>query len=276
MPPPGNVKVQLTDATARWQGGAARGAATATIPGGSGGVPVGLPVFKTGGAAPGVARWVRLPCAPANEGPMADGDDEQPDWSAYYRGTTGREVRPLFARGLAAARASGVTGGRAVEIGFGDGTETRALLGAGFSVLAVEATEAAEDFLRPGLPRGDADRLEVVIAPAQEVALGSFDLLYSGYVLSFVPPAAFPVLWARVRAGLRPGGILAVNVFGVRDSWAGEPGMTFLDREAVDRLVDGLEVLDLREEDADGDSFGGPKHWHVFDVIARRPGGAPA
>ena len=26
---------------------------------------MGPPVFKTGGAAPGVARWVRLPCAPA-------------------------------------------------------------------------------------------------------------------------------------------------------------------------------------------------------------------
>ena len=32
---------------------------------GSGGVPVGPPVFNTGGAALGVARWVRLPCAPA-------------------------------------------------------------------------------------------------------------------------------------------------------------------------------------------------------------------
>ena len=32
---------------------------------GSGAVPVGRLVFKTSGAAPGVARWVRLPCAPA-------------------------------------------------------------------------------------------------------------------------------------------------------------------------------------------------------------------
>ena len=32
---------------------------------GSGGVPVGPPVFKTGDAALGVAWWVRLPCAPA-------------------------------------------------------------------------------------------------------------------------------------------------------------------------------------------------------------------
>ena len=28
--------------------------------------PGGFPVFKTGGAAPGAARWVRLPCAPAS------------------------------------------------------------------------------------------------------------------------------------------------------------------------------------------------------------------
>ena len=37
----------------------------ATIERGSGGVPVGLPVFKTGDAALGVAWWVRLPRAPA-------------------------------------------------------------------------------------------------------------------------------------------------------------------------------------------------------------------
>ena len=36
-----------------------------TIERGSGGVPVGPPVFKTGDAALGVAWWVRLPCAPA-------------------------------------------------------------------------------------------------------------------------------------------------------------------------------------------------------------------
>jgi hypothetical protein len=32
---------------------------------GSGGTPVGSPVFKTGGATLDVTRWVRLPCAPA-------------------------------------------------------------------------------------------------------------------------------------------------------------------------------------------------------------------
>lgn len=46
--------------------------------------------------------------------------------------------------------------------------------------------------------------------------------------------------------------------------------MTFLDREAVDRLVEGLDVVEILEEDADGNAFSGAKHWHIFDVIARR------
>ncbi|KZM36758.1 hypothetical protein OJAG_05270 [Oerskovia enterophila] len=32
-----------------------------------------------------------------------------------------------------------------------------------------------------------------------------------------------------------------------------------------------LDVVAFREEDEDGPSFSGPKHWHVFDVIARAP-----
>ena len=47
--------------------------------------------------------------------------------------------------------------------------------------------------------------------------------------------------------------------------------MSFLDLEAVKSLADGLEVIAIDEEDSDGDSFLGPKHWHVFDLIARKP-----
>jgi SAM-dependent methyltransferase len=237
---------------------------------------VGLPVFKTGGAALGVARWVRLPCAPASRvevTTVTDANataDETPDWAAYYRHTLGREVRPLFARGLAAARAAGVTAGHAVEIGFGDGTETLALLAAGFHVLAVEASAEAPAVLRSRVSPATEGRLEVVVAPAETVALPPCDFLYSGYVLSFLAPEAFERFWAAARAALRPGGFVVVNVFGDRDTWAGETGMTFIDRATVDRLVAGLEVVEVLEEDKDGDSFSGPKHWHLFDIVARR------
>ena len=70
---------------------------------------------------------------------------------------------------------------------------------------------------------------------------------------------------------LRPGGFVVVNVFGVRDTWAGDEFMTFVDRDTVDRMAAGLEVIAIDEEDADGSSFVGDKHWHVFDIVARRP-----
>ncbi|MGO3293883.1 MAG: hypothetical protein ACTIMB_14405 [Brachybacterium alimentarium] len=39
----------------------------------------------------------------------------------------------------------------------------------------------------------------------------------------------------------------------------------------ADLLLYGLEILELTEEERDGRSFSGPKHWHTFRVIARRP-----
>ncbi len=58
------------------------GHARATIRCGSGGVPVGPPVFKTGGATLDVTRWVRLPCAPAKSSasgrPVSDDRSSEP------------------------------------------------------------------------------------------------------------------------------------------------------------------------------------------------------
>jgi SAM-dependent methyltransferase len=172
-----------------------------------------------------------------------------------------------------AVRGAGVPPGRAVEIGFGDGTETLVLLDEGWSVLAIDAAPQAEEALRARLPGAVRDRLDVRIAPAQDVELPPFDLLYAGYSLSYLEPKAFRRLWTDVRASLRPGGFVIVNVFGVRDTWAGDEFMTFIDADAVAWMLAGLEVVDLREEDEDGDSFVGPKHWHVFEIVARRPAG---
>jgi SAM-dependent methyltransferase len=196
-----------------------------------------------------------------------------PDWPAYYRHSSGREPRPLFVKGMSLAAEAGIGTGQAIEIGFGDGTESLALLRAGWRVLAVDPTPQAAEYLLEQAPPHSVDRLEIRTAPAQAVELPPFDLLYAGYALSFLETNDFRRFWTGVRAALRPGGIVIVNVFGVHDTWAGDPFMTFLERDAVERMAAGLEVLALDEEDVDGDSFVGPKHWHVFDLVARRPPG---
>jgi SAM-dependent methyltransferase len=207
-----------------------------------------------------------------NDSNQADGaSPEEVDWAAYYRYTLGREPRPLFARGLAALEAAGVGPGTAVEVGFGDGTETMWLLDAGWHVTAIDSAPAAAEVLEPRVGDGARERLAIVTAPADEAALPPFDLLYSGYVLSYLAPDAFDRLWSAARDRLRPGGFLVLNLFGDRHAWAGEPDTTFLSRAEVERRLEGLEIVALEELDEDGPSFRGPTHWHVFDVIARRP-----
>lgn len=190
-----------------------------------------------------------------------------PDWPGYYRSTLGRAPRPLFDHAMEHAGPPG----QAVEIGSGDGTETLALLAAGWRVLAIDPTPEAADVLLPRVPSHARERLAVVTASAHVAALPPMDLLYSGYSLPFLAPPEFTVAWSAIRAALRPAGIVAVNLFGPNDTWATNPGMSFFDRPKIAELLDGLDLLALDEIDRDGDSFSGPKHWHVFDIVARRP-----
>jgi hypothetical protein len=194
-------------------------------------------------------------------------------WADFYRHALGREPRRPFVRGMQVLRDAGVRPGQAVEVGFGDGEETLALLITGWRVLAIDSSPAAADVLRPRVPAELVDRLEIRSTPAEDTDLPRFDLLYAGYTLPFLAPAAFERFWAHAIERANPGGYIVVNLFGTRDSWAGRPGMRFHERAEVERLVDRLDVRALDETEEDGMSFLGPKHWHTFDVVARRPGG---
>jgi hypothetical protein len=46
--------------------------------------------------------------------------------------------------------------------------------------------------------------------------------------------------------------------------------MTFQTRQELDVLLRGFDVQLLREQDEKGSAVGGPKHWHVFHVVATR------
>ena len=189
------------------------------------------------------------------------------DWSGYYRWVEGRAPRPLLTRALA-EYGDVAAGAVAVDLGCGDGTESRALLEAGFAVTAVDADDAAMGLLADAASAGAP--LTLLRAPMQDVELPAADLVYAGLSLPFCPPGAFDRLWARIRRALRPGGLLACDLFGDRDTWAGDEQMTSVAAERVTALLDGLEVLRLEESEEDGSSFSGPKHWHTFQVLARQ------
>lgn len=185
-------------------------------------------------------------------------------WVRYNGSQGGRAVRPLC---LDAIRLQ--PPGVAVDLGCGAGIETRALLNAGWRVHAVDSSPETPAVLLRTIG-GVHDRLTVDVRRYETLdTLAPADLIYAGYSLPYQPSDSFHRVWDLLRATLRPGGILAVNLFGDRDDWAGAPSMTFLSAPAAREIFTGLEIVSWHEEEGVASAFSGPKHWHVFDVVAR-------
>lgn len=191
------------------------------------------------------------------------------EWAAYNESRAVREPRPLCTRVLGLAGPG--EGRQAIDVGAGSGVETGAMLRSGWRVLALDGDATTAERIR-GHGEDFAGLLEVRTAPfASPGDLPPADLIYAGYSLPHAGEA-FDSLWGVLRGALRPGGWLACQLFGDRDSQRLEGnGERFVTQDEALSLLEGLDLVDFDEEDAPGDSFGGPKHWHVFHVIARRP-----
>jgi SAM-dependent methyltransferase len=193
-------------------------------------------------------------------------------WSAYYDAQSGREPRELFRRALDMIDQPDIVDAEclAIDLGAGDGTETLELLRRGWCVLAIDREHTSIQELDRRVPQQVADRYEGRVAAFETLTLPRARLVYAGYSLPFCPPSAFPRLWREIEGALRPAGTFVGQFFGVKDDWSSDPDMTFFTHADVVDLLAGFRVLDLKEEDRDGTSFDGPKHWHLFHVIASR------
>lgn len=200
-------------------------------------------------------------------------------WDGYYRTVSSREPRDTLLTALAEAGPVEALRGNAspplaVDLGCGDGTDTLALLAAGWRVHAVDVSVDFPQYLLPRVTDpGQRARLEVQVADFRTAELPSCLLLHSGFSLFFCPPTDFPELWRRVRAALAPGAVLSLHLLGPEDSWRSWPDITTHDRAEVDALLDGLHVVRLEEFREDGWSFAGEKHWHRWHILARVPRG---
>jgi SAM-dependent methyltransferase len=223
--------------------------------------------LRLGGRRVGHGKAVFSRRAGGHDGGVAD--DGGADWAGYYASSAGREPRPLL---LAACQELGAGQDRlAIDLGCGEGTDALELLARGWLVLAVDAEPAGLALLRARIPPAAAGRIRVLCASFAEAELPCAQLIHAGFSLPFCPPQEFPALWARIRRALAPGGVFAGQLFGTRDTWADDPDMTFHARHQAETLLDGLDILRLEETERDGHAFSGPKHWHTFDILARKP-----
>jgi SAM-dependent methyltransferase len=200
---------------------------------------------------------------------MSTGDSP---WEAYYRAIQGRAARPLFRAARAAFAGPPPAAAQAIDYGCGDGTEALALLADGWRVLAIDRQPEAIARLLAAAPPAQRPQLTTQVAAFQDAALPPADFIYAGLSLPFCEPAHFPAVWRGIAAALRGGGRFAGHLFGPRDGWSDRPEMTFLARGAILQLLSGFTIELLAEHEEDRPTaLGEHKHWHIFELIARRP-----
>lgn len=110
----------------------------------------------------------------------------------------------------------------------GSGNETRALLQAGWDVLAIDREPAAIEMVHAiGLDH-PAAKLETAIQRFESIeALPSSSLIHAGMALPFCHPDHFEKFWSVVMSALLPGGVFVGQLFGDKDDWASDPERTF-------------------------------------------------
>ena len=200
------------------------------------------------------------------------------DWPAYFAVMEGKGPRDTTTRALEAFAAEGLpdAGGEkpvplAVDLGCGEGRDTQTILERGWRVVAIDGNEAAfENMAKRGLL--DHPGLETRLEPFEECSIPGCELLNASFSLPFCHPDRFGALWTIVRYAIEPGGRLACQLFGDRDTWASLPDRSHFTRAEVEAMLEGFEVEFFEEDESDSrDAEGHDKHWHVFHIVARQP-----
>jgi tellurite methyltransferase len=189
-------------------------------------------------------------------------------WAEFYDAVAERPPHDTVVEALDRFEREGRVG-FAVDLGCGDGRETVEIVHRGWRVLAIDGEPQAIERLRR---RIESDAVETSVARFEDAVWPDADLVNAGFSLPFCPPQHFGGVWLRIVESIRPGGRFSGQLFGDRDQWAGERGMTFHRRPEAEALFAAFELERFEEVEADGQTaMGDPKHWHVFHVVARRP-----
>jgi SAM-dependent methyltransferase len=190
------------------------------------------------------------------------------EWTEYYDENEDRAPREML---LDVLDGFGGEAHEVVDLGCGSGIDTLAMLERGWSVFAIDAEEEAIRRVRERVPSNLAPRLGTLVSRMEEVELPPADLVWASFSLFFCHPDRFDEVWRRVRGSIRPGGRFGGELLGDRDTWAPEDDVSAFTIDEARALFEGFELERFEEEEEDGEACSGPKHWHVFHAVARRP-----
>jgi len=199
------------------------------------------------------------------------------DWKSYYRAVAEASARDtaLFALNKFAEDSTEKAADQplfVVDLGCGSGTDTREFLKRGWRVLSIDMNSFALRELRRRTPARQRARLRTRRDRLEKLrTLPRADLVNASFALPFCGQRAFPRLWRVIRKAIRPGGRFAGTFFGWHDDWAGAQHIAFHRRAELRQLLAGFYIEHVRETESDTrTALGDFKHWHYYEVVARK------
>lgn len=184
-------------------------------------------------------------------------------YQQYLDKTARRKVLPLVQRIIPRLQ----PGSSILDLGCGAGVEVETLARLGHKVTAVDREPASVE-----LVRRRCHGLDVSVHKEQienfSISENSFDLIIALHSLPFLPPHDFQRVVTSIERGVRPGGLIVMRLFGMKDDWARSKKVTPVDngRQLFQRSGTFLEYQESEKDDftAAGDEF---KHWHNIDLV---------
>ena len=160
---------------------------------------------------------------------------------------------------------------KAIELGCGAGNDTVYLIKNNWNVLAIDK-EDVEARIAKRLNNEELEKFRFQRQDFESIELEKCNLIVANYCLPFCNKYKFEELWYKIKFSILDKGYFVGNFFGLNDSWNGaKPEMVFLSREKVIDLFKDFEIIVFKEIEKDAlTGLGKMKHWHIFDVIAKK------
>lgn len=187
------------------------------------------------------------------------------DWQKYVEKTKNQAPRKLLVRALDFVKNKEV----ALDLGAGALNDSRLLQESGFKKVVALDIEGDSELI--GSLDSDIFTFEESLIEDYVFPENYFDLINAQFVLLFVDRQKIIRVINDIKKSLKQDGVFVGQLFGPNDSWANNPDISTLTREEVETQFADLEIISLEEAEKDDiTALGQAKHWHIFNIIARK------
>lgn len=150
--------------------------------------------------------------------------------------------------------------GFALDIGSGNGRDTRALEDLGFEVTSID--------INPSFSGVTKMPIENFLFEKEK-----YDVIIASNILPFIPSKSkIKEIIRNMNEALKTGGVMYLNLFGNRDEWANRITMTFFDEEEIKIILpENISVIEKSIIEGLGKTYlGKTKYCHVFGFICKK------